>query len=97
MTTDPMLHAPHPDLLEMRGEPEAMRAKAKRCRSVSVTAIVDMADSLSMAALQIEGLRTHINAMCGWAELLAEERGWTRENAASFWRSYDAARKVAHE
>lgn len=40
-------------------------------------------------------LRDHINAMCGWAELLAEERQWTRENANSFWTSYDAAREVA--
>lgn len=95
--TDPMLTPPNPDLLEMRGEPAAMRAKAQRCRSSAVVAIVDMADGLTIAALQVEGLRKHLNAMCGWAELLAEERGWTRENAASFWQSYDAARKVAHD
>jgi len=40
----------------------------------------------------IERLRGHVNAMCGWAEILAEERDWTRGNAAAYWASYDAAR-----
>lgn len=40
-------------------------------------------------------LADHINAMCGWAETLAKAHGWRRENAGSFWSSYDAARAVA--
>jgi len=36
-----------------------------------------------------------LNALCGWAEILAEKAGWTRENAMSFWASYDAAREAA--
>ena len=39
-------------------------------------------------------LRGHVAAMCGWAEMLAEERGWTRQNAATYWASYDAAREA---
>lgn len=39
----------------------------------------------------------HLKAMCAWSELLAEQVGWTRDNAASFWASRDAARKLAPE
>lgn len=41
-------------------------------------------------------LAVHLNAMCGWAETLAEKQGWTRQNAASFWRAYDAARSAVN-
>lgn len=40
-------------------------------------------------------MRVLLAAMCGWSELLAEQRDWTRENAGSFWASYDAARVEA--
>jgi hypothetical protein len=40
-------------------------------------------------------LDMHVNSMCGWAEILAAKVGWTRQNANSFWTSYDAARTAA--
>lgn len=90
-----LLLPPH-DVI-MQGDPDAMRGKAKRCRQAGVDAIIDMADGLQHAATQIEQLKLHLNAMCGWAEILAEERDWTRQNANAFWTSYDAARAVAHD
>lgn len=51
--------------------------------------------AMAEAAAEIEQLRNHVNAMCGWAELLAEERDWTRANAAAYWAAYDAARAAA--
>lgn len=44
-----------------------------------------------------DGLAVHLASMCGWAETLASKAGWFRENAASFWSSYDAARAASKQ
>jgi len=41
---------------------------------------------------QVAVLCDLLAAMCGWAESLAGKAGWYRENANSFWTTYDAAR-----
>lgn len=51
-------------------------------------------DELEDLRLENERLRTNVNAMCGWAEILAEKARWTRDNAQSYWRSYEAARRI---
>lgn len=62
------------------------QATGEAVRSASVAANPEATDQIPLDG--------HVNAMCGWAELLAEKAGWTRENARSFWASYDLARSA---
>lgn len=94
MTNDTVTLMSH-DSLPMRGEPAALRLTAANSRKAIVPAMCAMSDALLIAATQIEQLKLHLAAMCGWSELLAEQQGWTRNTAASFYVSYDAARKVS--
>ena len=59
-----------------------------------------LADSLCAEDNQekeLHAFRASLKAMCGWAELLAEQVDWHRGNAASFWASRDAARELVPE